>query len=78
MPYNLNDAGSTDPSHLAPNALVEENKQLRLAIVGLVEAAKGTLEWHEHHPHCPGGGECHCAHDELHAAVKAADTGGKS
>ncbi len=36
-------------------------------------AIRGTLEWNEHHPHCPGGGECHCAHEELHTAVDAGE-----
>ncbi len=78
MPYNLKDAGSTDPSHLAPdmNALVAENKQLRLTIDGLIDVARSTWEWTGHGIDCTArehGLGCNCAHNELHAAVQAAE-----
>lgn len=65
----------------AAHDLQTKNQQLRRAIVGLIEAVKGTTEWDEHNAACgnerygdiDGIDDCDCAHADLHAAVKAGE-----
>lgn len=62
-------------------ALRSEHKRQHTAIVGLIEAVKGTMEWAGHLLTCDSRrlvsrpvlrNPCDCGHDKLHAAVKAA------
>lgn len=62
-------------------ALRSEHKRQHTAIVGLIQAVKGTTEWDEHNAACgnerygdiDGIDDCDCAHAELHAAVQAGE-----
>ena len=49
----------------------------KAAIVGLIEAVKGTDAWDNHDGNCEltewGGVACGCGHEVLHAAVEAGE-----